>query len=82
VRLSIRQSMGRPGSTLDNAVIESWRSTLAFELRSVRRFATKAQARASVAAWIENYNTIRRHSTLRMMSPVAYEQALAARQAA
>ena len=27
-RLSISQSMGRPGSALDNAVIESWHSTL------------------------------------------------------
>ena len=33
-RLGIRQSMGRPGSALDNAVIESWHSTLEFELRS------------------------------------------------
>ena len=33
-RLAIRQSMGRPGSALDNAVIESWHSTLEFELRA------------------------------------------------
>ena len=32
-RLGICQSMGRPGSALDNAVIESWHSTLEFELR-------------------------------------------------
>ncbi len=43
-RLSICQSMGRPGSALDNAVIESWHSTLEFELRSVEHFATKAAA--------------------------------------
>ena len=30
-RCGIRQSMGRPGSALDNAVIESWHSTLEFE---------------------------------------------------
>ena len=41
-------------------------------------FATKAQARAKVAAWIEEYNTTRRHSSLGMRSPIAYEQALAA----
>jgi transposase InsO family protein len=34
-RLGIGQSMGRPGSALDNAVIESWHSTLEFELRSL-----------------------------------------------
>jgi transposase InsO family protein len=81
-RLSIRQSMGRPGSALDNAVIESWHSTLEWELRSVQRFATRAQARAAVAAWIEEYNTIRRHSSLGMVSPVDYERALAGKDAA
>jgi len=81
-RLGVTQSMGRPGSALDNAVIESWHSTLEFELRSREMFATRAQARARVAAWIDDYNRHRRHSALRMMSPVDYEQALAAGQAA
>ena len=81
-RLSISQSMGRPGSALDNAVIEAWHSTLEFELRSRETFATRAAARARVAAWIDDYNRHRRHSALRMMSPVDYEQALAAGEAA
>ena len=37
-RCGIRQSMGRVGSALDNAVIESWHSTLEFELRSLELF--------------------------------------------
>jgi putative transposase len=53
-RLQIRQSMGRPGSALDNAVIEAWHSTLTFELRSRETFTTTAAARARVPAWIEN----------------------------
>jgi transposase InsO family protein len=81
-RLGISQSMGRPGSALDNAVIESWHSTLEFELRAVEHFATRAAARARVSAWIEDYNRHRRHSALGMMSPVGYEQALKAGQAA
>ena len=81
-RLGIRQSMGRPGSALDNAVIESWHSTLEFELRSVEHFATKAAARARVPAWIHDYNHNRRHSALGMKSPVDYEQAMAAGEAA
>jgi len=81
-RLGICQSMGRPGSALDNAVIESWHSTLEFELRSLERFATRAAARARVSAWIEDYNTQRRHSALGMMSPVSYERALQAGEAA
>lgn len=72
-RLGIRQSMGRPGSALDNAVIESWHSTVEFELRRLEHFATRAEARARVAAWIEEYNTVRRHSALRMLPPIAYE---------
>jgi putative transposase len=74
-RLGIAQSMGRPGSALDNAVIESWHSTVEFELRRLEHFATRAAARVRVAAWIEEYNTVRRHSACGMMSPVAWELA-------
>jgi transposase InsO family protein len=81
-RLGIRQSMGRPGSALDNAVIESWHSTLEFELRTLERFATRAAARTRVAAWIEDYNQHRRHSSLQMMSPADYERKLQAGKAA
>jgi len=81
-RLGIRQSMGRPGSALDNAVIESWHSTLEFELRALEHFATRAQARARITAWIEDYNHHRRHSALGMMSPVTYEKTLEAGKAA
>jgi putative transposase len=72
-RVGIKQSMGRAGSALDNAVIESWHSTVEFELRQLERFATKAQARTRVARWIEEYNHDRRHSSLGMLSPTAYE---------
>jgi putative transposase len=75
-RCGITQSMGRPGSALDNAVIESWHSTVEFELRRIEQFATKAQARVRVAAWIEEYNRDRRHSALGMRSPLDYERAL------
>jgi putative transposase len=75
-RMGITPSMGRPGSALDNAVIESWHSTLEFELRAVEHFTTRAAARVRVSAWIEDYNTQRRHSALGMRTPVTYEQAL------
>ena len=81
-RHQIRQSMGRPGSALDNAVIEAWHSTLTFELRSRETFATKAAARARVPAWIDHYNRHRRHSACGMLSPVDYELSHARRQAA
>jgi len=81
-RLGACQSMGRPGSALDNAVIESWHSTLEFELRSMEHFATRAAARARVPAWIHEYNHTRRHSACQMMSPVDYERVLTAGEAA
>jgi transposase InsO family protein len=81
-RLGIRQSMGRPGSALDNAAIESWHSTLEFELLSREHFATRAAARARIPAWIEEYNTVRRHSSIGMISPAAFEAAERGGQAA
>ena len=74
-RLGIRQSMGRPGSALENAVIESWHSTLEFELRSCEEFPSKAAARRRVASWIDEYNRTRRHSSIGMISPIDYELA-------
>jgi putative transposase len=74
-RLGIAQSMGRPGSALDNSVIEAWHSTLEFELRSLEQFPTTAAARARVAAWIDEYNRTRRHSSIGMISPIDYELA-------
>jgi transposase InsO family protein len=73
-RLGVTQSMGRPGSALDNAVIESWHSTLEFELRRVEHFTTRAAARQAVAAWIEDYNHNRRHTSIGMISPIDYER--------
>ena len=81
-RTGVAQSMGRPGSALDNAVIEAWHSTVEFELRRAEHFATRAAARAKVAVWIEDYNTRRRHSACQMMPPARYEQALTAGEAA
>ncbi|HET6917551.1 MAG TPA: IS3 family transposase [Acidimicrobiales bacterium] len=78
-RIGIAQSMGRVGSALDNAVIESWHSTLEFELRRLEHFTTRTQARQAVAAWIEDYNHDRRHSAIGMTSPIDYERALRAR---
>jgi putative transposase len=77
-RMGITQSMGRVGSALDNAVIESWHSTLELELRQLEHFTTKDHARRRLAVWIEEYNHDRRHSSLGMRSPIAYEHALLA----
>lgn len=75
-RLGVTQSMGRVGSALDNSVIESWHSTVEFELRSLEHFTTKAQASARLAVWIEEYNHDRRHSSIGMISPIEREREL------
>jgi putative transposase len=75
--MGVTQSMGRVGSALDNAVIESWHSTLEFELRDLEHFTTKAQARRRIPPWIEEYNHDRRHSSLAMRSPIGFEHDLA-----
>jgi transposase InsO family protein len=80
-RLGITQSMGRVGSCFDNAASESFNSTLEFELLSRRRFATRAEARREVAAYMDRYNTTRRHSSCEMRSPVDFEAILASREA-
>ena len=41
-------------------------------------FDTRLQARRAVAAWIEDYNTNRRHSALGMRSPIQAEHDLTA----
>ena len=79
-RFGITQSMGRVGSALDNAVSESFFSTLEFECLRRHHFTTKAEARRVIANWIDGfYNRVRRHSYCDGRSPVEFEQLLAAR---
>jgi hypothetical protein len=53
-------------------------ATLEFELLRDHRFATREQARTAVAGWIDEYNTVRRHSTNNMtnnmLRPIDYER--------
>jgi putative transposase len=79
--LGVTQSMGRVGSALDNAMAESFNSTLEFELLRKHMFTSKAEARRAVAAYIDRYNRIRRHSSCEMRSPVEFEIVLAERHA-
>ena len=74
--------MGRPGSAPGNAVTGSWHPALEFELRSLRTFAARAEARTAAAAWIEDCNHVRLHSALGMMSPADYERSLTGKDAA
>jgi transposase InsO family protein len=75
--LAVQASVGRTGVCWDNAQIESFWSTLKTVYYHRRVFTTRAAAKAGVGAWIEGtYNRTRRHSSLDMISPVAFEQQL------
>jgi putative transposase len=66
-------SMSRRGNCLDNAVMESWFSTLKSELGE--RFANPAEAKHELFDYIEIfYNRKRRHSSLGYLSPAEYER--------
>ena len=68
-------SMSRRGNCWDNAVVESFFSTLKIELVYTTDWATRADARAAVFEYLEVfYNGQRRHSSLGYLSPVAFEQ--------
>ena len=69
-------SMSRVGSALDNAISESFVSTLKREI-GMSRYPSHQAARASVFEFIELfYNRVRRHSSLGYLSPTEYEQAI------
>ena len=68
------QSVGRTGVCWDNSVAESAWSSLKRELVHRYRFSTRADARRAIFAWINRYNSRRRHSTLGYIAPIAWEQ--------
>ena len=71
----LRPSMSRRGNCYDNAVAESFFSTLKNELVHHRDFHTRDEARAAIFEYIEVfYNRQRRHQTLGYLSPVQFEQ--------
>ena len=70
----IIQSMGSVGDAYDNAMCESFFTTLECKLLDRCRFPTVAEARREVFRFIEGfYNTRRLHSALGYESPANYE---------
>ena len=71
----VRPSMGSVGDAYDNAMAESFFSSLEAELLARRRFASQAEARMACFSYIEGwYNPVRLHSALGYRSPIAYEE--------
>ena len=71
--LGITCSMSRRGNCYDNAVMESFLSTVKSELRE--HFDSCGEAKMELFEYLEVfYNQRRRHSTIGYISPAAYEQ--------
>ena len=70
-------SMSRTGNCYDNAVMESFWSTLKCECTSRTCFPTRAAAKQAIFEYIECfYQRHRRHSSLDYLSPEQYEELL------
>jgi putative transposase len=68
-------SMGSRGDAYDNALAESFMSTIKTELVKQRTWKTRDQARLAVFRYIECfYNPLRRHSSIQMRSPDEHEK--------
>lgn len=73
--LKIIASMSRKGNPYDNAVVESFFSSLKNELTHHRSFSNQNQARSEIFNYIEIfYNRKRAHATLQYISPVDFEE--------
>ena len=67
--------MGKKGDCFDNAVVELFFSTLIRELMLGTVFVSRQEGRSQVFEYLEIfYNRQRRHSTLRYLMPVEFEQ--------
>jgi len=82
-QFGMRASMSRRGNCYDNAPMESFWGTLKNELVHHCRYATRAEAEASIREYIEIfYNRQRRHSRLGYLSPAVFAQNFSLLQAA
>ena len=73
-RFGIVASMSRKGDCWDNAVAESFFSTLKTELGADRVYESRDEATMIIGEHIDEfYNTTRRHSHLGYLSPIEYE---------
>lgn len=74
LKAGLTASMSRRGNCYDNAAMESFWSTLKFELVYRREFTSHLQARTEIFDYIEVfYNRQRMHSSLNYLSPTAFE---------
>ena len=67
-----------PGKPMQNGYVESFNGKMRDELLNETLFFSLDQARSIIAAWMEDYNTTRPHSSLAYQTPAAYAEKFAA----
>jgi transposase InsO family protein len=78
-RLGVTQSMGAVGTSADNSLAESFNATVKREvLQDESCWPDELTCRRQLFRWLTRYNTKRRHSWCRYLSPIAYEALTAA----
>jgi putative transposase len=65
-----------PGKPIQNAYIESFNSRIRDECLNEHVFIDVEDARNKIAEWVEEYHSLRPHSSLGMMTPNEFEQSL------
>lgn len=70
----VRLQFITPGKPIENACIESFNGKFRDECLNQHWFLSLADARGTIEAWREDYNTIRPHSALGNQSPHAFVQ--------
>ena len=77
-QFGITQSMGSVGDCYDNAMMESFFSSLEAEVLDRNRFRTRQEAHRAIFSWLAGwYNTRRRHSGVDYLSPQEFERRFA-----
>ncbi|MEP6855474.1 MAG: IS3 family transposase [Pedococcus sp.] len=79
----LRGSMGRVGSSSDNAAMESFFSLLQKNVLDTRRWDSREELRLAIVSWIETkYNRRRRQRALGKLTPIEFEMIYATADAA
>ena len=67
----------QPGKPMQNGFVESFNGSFRDECLNETLFSTLAEARSQIAAWKEDYNTNRPHSSLGNLTPGEYAMKMA-----
>jgi len=68
-------SVGRTGTALDNAMMESFWGRMQVELLNRQRWNTRVELANAIFEYIESFhNNRRRHSSLNMLTPTEFEE--------